>query len=161
MQGNELLGFIHGTTPHTAKFLHVGANTEQKAEVHAKGTDIGAGLAADPEDTEMAIIVKLDELALVDGSDTQLTLDGRDEGRALEQSTRQGLESLGELCLTTRQLVVQTNDGNVFLSGTLLGLDQTCGTINADNETSCDLGVEGSAVASLFATAPTLVIALA
>lgn len=34
-------------------------------------------------------IVELDELALVNGTDTQLTLDGRDQRRALEEGTSQ------------------------------------------------------------------------
>jgi hypothetical protein len=51
VQGDEVLSLIHGSTPHTAQLLHVGADTEQKTEMYAKGTNVGSGLAADPEDT--------------------------------------------------------------------------------------------------------------
>lgn len=39
--------------------------------------------------TEVSVVVVLDEFAVVDRSDPQLPLHGRDERRALEQSPRQ------------------------------------------------------------------------
>lgn len=62
------------------------ANLEEKTQVNAEGTDVGAGFAADPEDGQMAVVVKLDEFALVDGTDTELAFNGRDEWRTLEES---------------------------------------------------------------------------
>lgn len=128
----------------------MGADTEQQTQVHTQGSDIGTSLAAHPEHTQVAVIVKLNQLALVDGSDTQLSLDGGNQRRALEKGTGEGLEGAGELGLAARQLVVETNDGNVLLSGSLLGLDQSSGSIDTDNQTSRDLGVEGTAVAGLL-----------
>jgi hypothetical protein len=68
--------------------------------VHAKSSDIGTGLAADPEYTEMSVIVELVELVLMDGSDTQLSLDGGDKRRSLEQSTRQCFQCPSKLRFT-------------------------------------------------------------
>jgi len=82
------------------------ADSEKKTEVDTEGTDVGTGLARDPEDTELALVVELVKLALVDGSDTQLSLDGRDERRTLEESTSQGLKSTRELLLAAWQFVV-------------------------------------------------------
>lgn len=152
VEGNELLALVHGTTANTAELLHVAADTEEKTQVDAEGTDVGTSLAADPEDTEVAVIVKLNQLALVDRSDTELTLDGGDERGTLEQGTGEGLESAGELGLAARQLVVEADDGNIFLSGALLGLDEAGGTVNADNQAASDLGIEGTTVTSLFAS---------
>lgn len=59
MQSDQVLGLVHGSTPDTAELLHVGANTEQKTKMHAKSTDVGSSLAADPEDTELPLVVKL------------------------------------------------------------------------------------------------------
>jgi hypothetical protein len=128
----------------------VSADTKEETKMHAKGTDVGSGLAADPEDTEVAVIVELNELALVDCSDSELALDSGDQGGALEESAGQGLEGLGELRLATGQLVVQADDAHVLLSGSLLGLDQSSGTVDANNQASGDLGVEGTAVARLL-----------
>ena len=153
VQSNQLLGLVHGTGAHTTQLLHVGTDTEQQTQVHAQGTDISTSLAADPENTEVAVVVEFDELALVDGSDTELALDGRDQGRTLEQSTGQRLEGAGELRLATGQLVVEADDSNVFLSGTLLGLDETGGAVNADNQASSNLGIEGTAVTGLLDSA--------
>lgn len=150
VQGNEMLGLVHSTTAHTSELLHVGTNTKQQTQVHTQGSDIGTGLAAHPEHTQVAVIVKLNQLALVDGSDTQLSLDGGNQRRALEQGTGEGLEGAGELGLAARQLVMETNDGNVLLSGSLLGLDQSSRSIDTDNQTSRDLGVEGTAVTGLL-----------
>jgi len=128
----------------------VAADTEKKTQVDAESSDIGTGLAADPEDTQVSVIVELDELALVDGSDTELTLDGRDQGGTLEQRTGESLESAGELSLATGQLVVEADDSHVLLSSTLLGLDETGGAVNADNQAARDLGIESTTVTSLF-----------
>jgi hypothetical protein len=45
---------------------------------------------------------------------------------------------------------VDSDDTDVFFSGTLLGLDETGSTVDADDQTSGDFGVEGSAVARLL-----------
>jgi hypothetical protein len=150
VQRNEALGLVHSSRPDTAELLHVGTNTEEKTKVHAEGTDVGSGFAADPEDTELPLVVKLVEVALVDGTDTKLTLDGRDQRGTLEKRTGEGLESARKLRLAAGELVMKADDANVLLSGTLLGLDETGGAVNADNQTSSDLGVEGSAVTSLL-----------
>lgn len=150
VEGDKLLSLVHGTTADTAQLLHVAADTQQQTQVDAEGTDVGTSLAADPEDTEVAVVVKLDELALVDGSDTELALDGGDQGRALEQGTGESLERAGELGLAAGQLVVQANDGHILLTSSLLGLDKPGSTVNADNQASGDLGIKGTAVTSLL-----------
>ena len=70
------------------------ANTEQKTQVNTESTHVSTSLTRGPEDGEVAVVVKLEQLAFVDGTDTQLTLDSRDERRALEKSTSQGFDSL-------------------------------------------------------------------
>jgi hypothetical protein len=99
----------------------------------------------------MALVVKLEELGLVDGSNTELTLDSGDQGGTLEESTSEGLKGTRERLLV-RKSIVKTDDADVFLSGALLRLDKTGGTVDADNETTSDLGIQGSRVTSLLAT---------
>jgi hypothetical protein len=150
MQSDEVLGLVHGSTPHTAQLLHVSTDTEQKTQVHTESTDVRSGLAAHPEYTELPLIVKLVKLALVDGSDTELTLNGRNEGGSLEKSSGERLKSARKLRLASRQLVVKANDTHILFSSTLLGLDKTGGAVDADDETTSDLRVKSSTVASLF-----------
>jgi len=150
VERDEVLGLVHGSRPDTAELLHVGTDTEKKTKMDAESTDVGSGFAANPEDTELPLVVKLVELALVDGTDAELTLNGRDERGTLEESTGEGLESARKLRLATGELVVETDNANVLLSGTLLGLDETGGAVNADNQASSDLGVERSTVTSLL-----------
>jgi hypothetical protein len=128
----------------------VGAHTKQQSKMYAKGTNVGSGFAADPENTELPLIVKLVKLALVDGSDTELALNGRNERWSLEESSGERLKSARKLRLASRQLVVQADDADILLSGSLLGLDETGSAVDADNETTGDLGIEGTAVASLL-----------
>lgn len=170
-QGAVVLG--HNAGAHAAELLHVGAHAEQQTQVHAERPDVGAGLARHPEDAEVAVVVELDQLALVNGADTELALDGRDEGRALEEGTGEGLEGLGKGSLAAGNLVVEADDGHVLLTGTLLGLDEAGGAVNADNwfwlakpprkdhftqsgprtQAAGDLGIEGTGVTSLLHTA--------
>jgi hypothetical protein len=128
----------------------VGTNTEQKTQVDTESTDIGTSLTADPENTEVALIVKLVQVALVDGTDTELALDGRNQGRALEQRTGKSLQGAAELSLATGDLVVQADDTDILLTGTLLRLDQTSSAVNADDQAASDLGVKSTAVTSLL-----------
>lgn len=150
MQRDQILVLVHSTRSHSSQLLHVRTDTEQQAQVHTERTDVSAGLAADPEDTKVAVVVELDELGLVDGSDTQLALDGGDQGRALEERAGEQLKGAGELGLTAGDLVVESHDGDVLLSGSLLGLDKARGAVDADDQTSCNFGVEGTAVAGLL-----------
>ena len=148
--GAVVLG--HDTGADTTELLHVGTNTEEETKVDAEGSDIGTGLAGNPEDTEMTVIVELDELRLVNGTDTKLALDGRDQRRSLEESTGEGLEGGSEGSLTAGDAVVEADNANVLLTSTLLGLDKSGGTVDADNQAAGDLGIEGTGVTSLLNT---------
>jgi hypothetical protein len=128
----------------------VATDTEKETQVNTECSDVGTSLTADPEDTEVSVVIELDELALVDGSDTELTLDGRDQRRTLEKRTGKGLKSASELSLATGQLIVETDNSNILLSGTLLGLDKTSGAVNADNQATGNLGIKSTAVTCLL-----------
>lgn len=150
VQGHHAFSLVHGSTSHSPKLLHVGADTEKQTKVNTQGSDVSPSFTAHPKDTQVALIVELVELALVDGTDTELTLDGRNKRRTLEKRTRKGFQSASELRLTTRQLVVEPDDTDILLSCTLLGFDETSGAVNADDKTSSNLGIEGTTVASLL-----------
>lgn len=150
MKSHHVLGLVHSTTSYTSEFLHMCTNAEQQSQMNAESTDVGTSLAADPEDAKMAFVVKLVQLALVDGTDTELALDSRDKRRALKEGTSESLESTGELRFSSWDLVVESYDADVLLSGALLRLDKTSGTVDADNQTSSNLGVKGTAVTSLL-----------
>ena len=150
VQRDQAHVLIHGSTPHTSQLLHVRAHAEQETQVNAKGSDIGSCLATDPKHAQVSVIVELVELALVDGPDTELALDGRDQGRPLEERTGQGLKSAAELRLAAGNLVVKTNDANVLLTRALLRLHEASCTVDTDDQTAGNFGIEGSTVASLL-----------
>ena len=115
VHGDNVVALAHRSTPDTPELLHVASDAEQQAEVDAEGTDVGSGLARDPEDGEVAVVVELDELALVDGAHAELALDGRDERRALEERSGERLEATGE-GLLRGEGGVEANDADVLLS---------------------------------------------
>lgn len=149
MHGNDVIVLAQCTTAHAAQLLHVTTHTQQQAHVDAERPDICASLAANPEHGEMTVVVEFKELALVNGTDTELTLDGRDERRALEEGTSESLEDAGQL-LRVREGVVKAKNSDVLLSCALLGLDQPCRTVDADNQATSDLGVKSTAVTGLL-----------
>lgn len=155
MQSDHTARLFHSSTAHATQLLHVSTHAEQQTQVDTESTDVGTSLAADPEDTKMAVVVKLIQLALVDGTDTELTLDRRDQRRTLEQRTSQGLQSAAELRLTTRDLVVKANNADILLTGTLLRLNEAGGTVNADDQTASDLGVQSTTVTGFFGSVET------
>jgi hypothetical protein len=114
-----------------------------------QGTHVSTSFTADPEDSQVSIIIELEELALVNSTDTKLTLDSRNKRRSLEQGTGESLHSLSELLLIVKG-IVKAKDANVFFTSSLLGFDQTGGTVDTDNQTSSDLGIKGTGVTSLL-----------
>lgn len=134
VKGDHLsVGLRHDTTANSAEFLHMGADSEEQTKMDTECSDIGTGLARNPEDTEVAVIVELDELALVNGADTELALDGRDQGGALEQGACEGLKGRGKGSLAASNLVMETDNATVLLTSSLLGLDESGGAVDADN----------------------------
>lgn len=53
------------------------ANTQKKPQVNAKSSNICTGFTAHPEDTQVPVVVKFNNSAFVDSTDTKLSLDGR------------------------------------------------------------------------------------
>jgi hypothetical protein len=150
VQGYQALVLIHSTTAHTPELLHVSTDTKQETQMDAESPNVRSGLAADPEDAEVPIVVELKKLALVDGADTELALDGGNERRTLEQRAGQSLQSASELGLAAGDLVMETDHANVFFSGALLRLHEAGCAVDADDQTSGNLGIEGAAVASFL-----------
>ena len=91
------------------------ADTEQKTEMNTERSNVRAGFAADPKDTEVTVIVKFDQFRIVDGSDTELTLDGANKRRALEERTGERFQRRAEL-LFIFESVVKADNSNVFLA---------------------------------------------
>lgn len=120
--------------------------TEEKTEVHAESTDVSACLAADPENTQLVLGVVFNQLAVVDGTNTELTLDSGNQRRTLKKGTSQFLKSLLENKLIFNS-VVKADDGHVFLTSSLLALHQTSCSVNANDQTTSDLRIEGTTVA--------------
>ena len=104
---------------------------KKHTEMNTEGSDVGTRLARDPEDGKVTLIVESVGLGLEDGADSKLTLDGRDQRGALEQSTSKGLEGLAKGKVSTGNGVMESNDTNVAFSSTLLGLDEASRAINA------------------------------
>lgn len=64
--------------------------------MYTKCSNIGASLTADPEHSKTPLVVEFDKFGLIDGSNSELSLDGGNEGRALEESTAECLEGTGK-----------------------------------------------------------------
>jgi hypothetical protein len=129
----------------------VPSNAEKETEMDAERPDVRSSLARDVEDGESPLVVELDESRGVDSSDSELPLDGGDEGRSLEEGSGESLERPGEGFLI-REGGVKSEDGDVLLSGSLLGLDESSRPVDADDEATGDLWVERSRVTRLFNT---------
>lgn len=125
------------------------SNTKNKTKMNAKSSNISTSFAGDPEDNKMLIGIIFKELAFVYGANTKLALDGRNQRRALEDSTGEGFESSSDLRgLGDRR--VETGNADILLASALLRLDQARGTINTDDEVARDLRVQCSGMAGLL-----------
>lgn len=63
------------------------ANAEQHAEMHAQRSNVCARFARHPEHAEVSIVVKLEQLALVDRTNTQATFHTGNHRWSLKQRT--------------------------------------------------------------------------
>lgn len=86
--------FRSGTGTNTTKFLHMTTNTEQKTQVHTKGTHISTSFTRSPENGKMTIIIEFKQLGFMNSTNTQLTLDSRNKRRTLEKSTSKSFNGL-------------------------------------------------------------------
>ena len=111
--------------------------------------NISPSLTRNPENNQVPIRVILKELTFIDGPNAELAFDGGDQRRALKDGAGEGLQGACDLGDVGHGRV-EAGDANVFLAGTLLGLDKAGGAVDADNEIAGDLGIEGTGVAGLL-----------
>lgn len=86
----------------------------------------------------------------MNSTNTQLSLNSGNKRRSLERGTDEGFESTGELRLAAKELIVEADDADVLLTGTLLRLHEAGCTVDADNQAARDLWVESATVAGLL-----------
>ena len=115
MHRDNIVILAHRPAPYAPELLHVPADTKNKPEMHTERPDVRARLARHQEHGQVALLVELEQLGLVDRAHAELPLDGRDERRALEERTGQGLDRAGEGS-GVGQGRVEAKDGNVLLS---------------------------------------------
>ncbi len=68
------------------------ANTEKEAEMYAKCPDVSTGLTRDPEHSEVALFIELQQLRFMNGAYTKLSFHSRNERRSLEEGSCEGLQ---------------------------------------------------------------------
>jgi hypothetical protein len=118
----------------------VSTAAENISDVDTEGTDVGTSFARDPEDAHVTLLVVVEELGLVDGTDTELLLDGGDQRRSLENGTGESQESLFDL-LDLLNMLMKLDNSNVLFTSRLLSLNESGGIVNTGNEATCDLGI--------------------
>lgn len=127
------------------------SHPKNQTQVDAERPNIGARLARNPENNQMAIWVILKKLTFIDGSNPELALDCRNERGALKDGSCKRFERSSNLG-SIWDISVEACDADVLFPGSLLGLDKARGAIDADDEVSGHFGVKGAAVAGLFHT---------
>ncbi len=96
VHGHHVVVFVKCSAAHPSQLLHMPSNTKQQSHMYAKRPDVRAGFAGDPEHGEIPLLIDLQKFRLVDGTDTELTLDSRNQRRPLEKSTSHGLNGPGK-----------------------------------------------------------------
>lgn len=149
---DKTLLFVHGTAPHTPQLLHVRLDTHQVAKMLAQHTDVRASLAADPERSELPLAIEFENLAVVDGADAELALDGGDEGRTLEDGGGAEVEGAGKLGFHAADIAVEANYADVLLACALLRLHEPSRAVDADDQAARHLRVESATMAGFITT---------
>ena len=113
----------------------MGADSEVEAKVVAESTDVGAGLAANPKNSHFLVLVDLEQLAFINGADSQLLLDGGYGRRFLKERACEMIKRTLHFS-EARRRAMQFHDTYVLLALLLLGLHQASGTVDAYHEHS-------------------------
>src|SRR5436190_12330685 len=121
-----------------------------------KCTNVCSGLAAHPKHGQFPVGIEFDQFAVVDGPDTELSLDGRDEWRTLENGGGQCLQSSSKLRFPAWHFVMESNHGDIFLTSSLLAFDQPGCAVNANDQTAGDFWVERARVTGFVDTEDSL-----
>lgn len=132
VHGDEVIIFSHQTTSDSSEFFHVSSDSEKETHMNAECSDVGSGLAGDPEDSESLFLIVLEQLGVIDGSDSEFSLDGRDEGWFLEDGSEERFKGLSQLNLGL-DFSVQSDNTNVLFSGSLLTLNKSGSSVQTDN----------------------------
>ena len=140
VHGDHGLVLLEGARAGTSQLLHVSTAAENISDVDTEGTDVGTSFARNPEDAHVTLLVVVEELGLVDGTDTELLLDGGDQRRSLEYGTSESQESLFDL-FDLLNMLMKLDDSNVLFTSRLLSLNESGGIVNTGNEATCDLGI--------------------
>lgn len=106
---------------------------------------VRAGFAFDPEHSETAFLVVFEHFQIVHCADTKGTFDSADNRWQLEEGAFAFLEGLVDL-LDVFDGFRDTEDCDVFFAGILLALNQSSCSVEADDETTGDFRIEGTAV---------------
>ena len=115
MHGHHRCILLKGSTSDTSQLLHVSAAAEKISDMDAKGTNVSASLAANPENTHITVFVVFNELGLIDGSNPEFFLDGGNERRSLEAGTFERVKRLLEL-LDLVERLVKLDNSNILLT---------------------------------------------
>ena len=90
-------------------------HTKQQTHMHTKSSNVRSSLTRDPKDSKVSVIVKFNEFHVMNGSNAELSLDSGNERRALEESSSESLDCLGELLFRVDGFM-ETENGDVLLS---------------------------------------------
>jgi hypothetical protein len=114
-----------------------------------EGTNVSTSLTVNPDDTQISLLIVIEEVELVDVSHTELLLDSRDKRRSLETGTLERFKSLLQF-LDFVNFAVELEYGDVNFTGRLLGLNETSRVVKARDKATSDLRVKGTGVTSLL-----------
>ena len=125
------------------------SNVQVVTEMDALSSDVSTSFAGNVEDSHVLLGVEIKKFGPVDGSDSQSLGNSGDERGSLEDGTFELTESSLELGLGLND-AMELEDSNVLFSSGLLGLNESSGSIQADDEASSNLRVESTGVSGLL-----------
>lgn len=89
MTGDHAIILTKRPTPYPPQFLHVSTDTQQKAQMHAQSTNVRPSLTTDPKHSQFTLIIEFEEFTFVNSANSQLPFHCADEGRTLEEGSRE------------------------------------------------------------------------
>jgi hypothetical protein len=149
MHGEKLFVFVHDSGPDSPELFHGTLDSQKESEVLAKGSNVTSRLNRTPKDGQSLVFVVLEEFDLVNLPDSESLFDSRNSGWHLKNRTSQKTHGLDQ-CFSRLDLRMHSQNTNVFLTGSLLGLGQSCSPVEASDQTASDLGIQGTRVTSLL-----------
>uniref|UniRef100_A0A2P2KIV7 Uncharacterized protein n=1 Tax=Rhizophora mucronata TaxID=61149 RepID=A0A2P2KIV7_RHIMU len=146
MHSHHIIFLPQNSRPHPPQFLHMPTNPKNQSQMYTHSPHISPCLTRNPKDNQVPIWIILQQLTLINGPNSKVPFNRRNNGRPLKHCPSKCFECSCHFCYISH-FTVQSRHTNILFSGTLLRFNKASSPINANNQVTCYFRIQSATVA--------------